>query len=193
MLELIGDHPGLVVLAIARAVDESDRAKSCFGGQRIKRLRLAVFREFHVVPRLKLRPPSGVVAEPLAELGARAEISGPGVESQRLLRAPSGPDPVDQHAMTIIWARLVVGPLKPDVRHSHQIGPSSGRGLVRRYGSRIVSSSVGRDRSCIEFDVVAGSVEAGFLPGLRPVEMACYIGRYSNEQRVESLDERLKR
>jgi hypothetical protein len=141
-----------------------------------------------VVPRLELRPPRRVVAEPLAELGARAEISCPGVESQRLLCSSSGPDAVDQHAMTIIQTRFVIGPLKPDVRLRHQIAPSSSRGLVSGYGSRIESSSLALNRSCIKIDNAAGSVEADFVPGLRASKMACNIGRDSNEQRVESLD-----
>ena len=75
------------MFTIARAVHESDRTPTRLRGQCIKRLRLVGFGELRVVPGLELRPPRRVVAEPLAELGARAEISCPRVEPQRLLRA----------------------------------------------------------------------------------------------------------
>ena len=95
LLELICDHLGLVVFAIARAVDKGDWAQACLGGQVIKRLRLLRFPELRVITRPKLWPARRVVAEPLAELRARAEVSCPRVEPQSLLRSPSRPDAVD--------------------------------------------------------------------------------------------------
>jgi len=63
------------------------------------------------------------VPEPLAKLSARAEVSRPGVQQQIGLGPPSGPDPVDEHAMAIVGPWILVGALQrtlPDV-----IDPSS--------------------------------------------------------------------
>src|SRR4029079_8823767 len=98
----LGDDLGLVVLAIASPVNNGDGTEPGRGREVVEHPRLFGFGQLQVVPSLKLLPALRVMAEPLAELGARAEVSFPRVELQMLLRPSTRPDAVDQHAASVI-------------------------------------------------------------------------------------------
>ena len=117
-LDLLGDDLGLIVLAIASAVDDGDRAQSGCGREIVQRLRLFRLGEFRLISRLELLPALRVVAEPLAELGARAEVSFPRVEPQMLFCPAAWPDAIDQDAATVFRTRLIVRTLQANVRSS---------------------------------------------------------------------------
>src|SRR5664280_212401 len=70
-LDLVGDHDGLVVIRVARAEDESDRAPNRPFGESVERLSTIGLSELRPVTRLELRPTRRVVSEPRAEFQAR--------------------------------------------------------------------------------------------------------------------------
>jgi hypothetical protein len=124
-LELIRNHPGLIVLSIPGAVHDRDRASPRDRCEVVERTHPFRVSELLPVAMLELGPPSGIVPEPLPKASARAKISRPCIESELGLCPASGPNAVDQDTMAIVRLRFVVGPLKPEVRISHHVAACS--------------------------------------------------------------------
>lgn len=100
--DLVCDDLSLIVLSIARAIDDRDPATPGQGRERVEGLCPSRVSKLGSIARLKLRPAGGIVPEPLPETGTWAKVSGPGVEPELGLRPAPRPDPVDEHAMPIV-------------------------------------------------------------------------------------------
>src|SRR5665811_1762786 len=123
-LELVGNHHGLVVLAVARAEDEGDRAPTRPFGEGVECLRPIGVGELRPVARLELRPACRVVSEPRAQLRARAEVSRPGVEPELPLRPSARPDAVHQDAVAVVRGLSLIHISEPTDRTRSRM-PSS--------------------------------------------------------------------
>jgi hypothetical protein len=106
--DLVGDYLRLIVLTVARAIDDRDPAVPRNRCERVERLGPYRLGKLRVIALLKLSPARGIVAKPLPEASTWAEIPGPGVEPELGLRPAPRPNPVDKHAMPIVRLWIVV-------------------------------------------------------------------------------------
>jgi hypothetical protein len=104
----VGDHLGLIVLTIARAIDNRDPATPRNRRERVEGLCPSRVGKLRAIACLKLGPARGIVPKPLPEAGTWAEISGPGVEPEFGLGPAPRPNPVDKHTMSIVRSWIVV-------------------------------------------------------------------------------------
>jgi hypothetical protein len=117
--EIVAQDDGLVVLAIARAVDERDGTVLRSIGKRLPGLWIGV--ELSVIALHELIPACGIVAETLTQRGARRDIAQPSRKVQRILRDAARPEPIDEKACALVIAGRVIGPRKTDSDVLHRI------------------------------------------------------------------------
>src|SRR3954463_9706062 len=106
MQQDLGKHRRVVVLGVARGVDERQRSLACEASQLADSG--APGTELLDVAAAKLAEAARVVPEPPPEPTARCQVTLPGVEARLLARPPSRPQPVDQGSMAIRGVGLLV-------------------------------------------------------------------------------------
>src|SRR4051812_30842636 len=108
------EDDGTVVRLVPGGVDERDRPGADFLLQVAEEIALLV--EFRPVPPAELVPLGRVVPEPLAEFRAGGDLLEPQVDRRLLIADPSGPEPLNQDAQSILLGWRLIGPLQPDRR-----------------------------------------------------------------------------
>jgi hypothetical protein len=84
---------GIVVLLVASGIDKRDLTLPCEGAQLLKKI--GVLANLLCVTAAKFLPTGGIVAEPLAKLGAGRNVLHPLIDGGAFLRDPARPQPVD--------------------------------------------------------------------------------------------------
>ena len=113
------EHDSFVVLAIAGAVDERQRAGPRLAPERRQPRTLTA--KLLDVASAKRRKAARLVPKPLPQLGARRQLLLPAIQLGPLARNPARPEPVDQHATAIRGCRRLVGALQADVHTRHRV------------------------------------------------------------------------
>ncbi len=112
----VREDDGVVVLGVVGGVDERQRA--CARSASECRQPRTVGLKLLDVASAELLKAAWFVPEPLPELGARGQLLLPVVELGSRARDATWPQPVDQHAITVLWFRRLIRALQADIHTS---------------------------------------------------------------------------
>src|SRR6185312_1145863 len=110
-LEELRQHGGLADVHLASRGDQRDRTPL---GERAQLLQRGAVAQFLLVARSELVEPFGPVLIPLAEVLRRRNLLAPDTHPRVVPADSAGPDSIDQHALALVGADVVVDPRHPD-------------------------------------------------------------------------------
>src|SRR5579884_2836282 len=115
--EHFGQHHGVVVLRVASAVEDRQRAGARPRDERLERVAPLGGEELGAVARAEGVPLRRIVAEPAAQAVRDGQLARPQVHVRLVFADAARPEPVDEHPVALIRARLVVDAADAD-RHA---------------------------------------------------------------------------
>src|SRR5579863_5823370 len=118
--QILAQHDRLVVLGIARAEQQRDRALGNGFEDRLQTVGMRV--EFRAITAHEFAPAFGIVAEPAAQLVAWRGVAQPGVEMQFFFRHAARPHSIDEKTRAALAERTIISSADADPGRFHDVG-----------------------------------------------------------------------